>query len=88
MNKLTAPLVGDTGAPVTADLGIPLSPPSPAMPACLKNTQTSQAIQVFAGVPKDCTEQELHQLFSSVPGMQTCKMLLHQNSGLFEVRTP
>lgn len=93
MNKLTAPLAADVAAPVAADLAVPLSGPAAAMqPASRAIHQpggggmgASSGVQVFAAVAKDASEQELRQLFSSVPGLEQCRLLPHQQTGMFEV---
>ena len=87
MNKLTAPLSADVAAPVTADLGMPLSAPSTALQPFYKAPAPGSGVQVFAAVAKDASEQELGQIFGSVPGLEHCKMLPHQHTGVFEVST-
>lgn len=85
MNKLTAPLAANMGAPVAADLAVPLSGPIPAMPYSAPSAN-GNSIQVLAAVAKEASEQELRQIFGSVPGLEYCRMLPHQDTGLFEVR--
>ena len=94
MNKLTAPLAADVAAPVAADLAVPLSGPAAVMQPASRAIQQpggggvggSSGVQVFAAVAKDAGEQELWQLFGSVPGLEQCKLLPHQHTGMFEVR--
>lgn len=85
MNKLTAPLSADVGSPIAADLGVPLSTPSPSLQPAYTAPPPRNGVQVYAAVNKDVREPELRQMFGSVPGLDHCAMLPHQQTGIFEV---